>query len=81
MSIHISVAAIAQLTACSPQAVHKALLKGVYGVPVKRGNNLYVPLATVEARLGQRISPEQIARAVGSAAGNPARVVTIPTEE
>ena len=78
MSIHISVAAIAQLTACSPQAVHKAMLKGLYGVPVQRGRNLYVPLATVEARLGQRISPEQVA---SSAAGNPARVVTIPTEE
>ena len=77
MSIHISVAAITQLTACSPQAVHKALLKGVYGVPVKRGNNLYVPLANVEARLGQRISPDQVAH---TAMGNPARVVTITTE-
>jgi hypothetical protein len=76
--IHISVAAIAQLTACSPQAAHKALQKGVYGTPVKRGNNLYVPLATVEARLGQRISPEQVA---STTAGNPARVVTITTEE
>ena len=57
--------------------MHKALLKGVYGTPVKRGRNLYVPLATVEARLGQRISPEQVAR---TAAGNPARVVTITTE-
>jgi hypothetical protein len=77
MNVHISVAAIAQLTACSPQAVHKALQKGIYGVPVQRGRNLYVPLAAVEARLGQRISPEQVAR---TAAGNPARVVTI-TEE
>ena len=77
MSIHISVAAIAQLTATSPQAVHKALLKGTYGVPVKRGNDLYVPLATVEARLGQRISPEQVA---STTAGNPARVITM-TEE
>ena len=77
MSIHISVAAIAQLTACSPQAVHKALLKGTYGTPVQRGRNLYVPLANVEARLGQRISPEQVA---STTAGNPARVVTI-TEE
>ena len=76
--VHVSVAAIAQLTACSPQAVHKALLKGTYGVPVRRGHNLYVPLANVEARLGQRISPEQVAR---TTAGNPARVVTIPTEE
>ena len=78
MSIHISVAAIAQLTACSPQAVHKALLKGSYGTPVRRGHNLYVPLATVEARLGQCISPEQVA---SSAAGNPARVVTITSED
>ena len=78
MSIHISVASIAQLTACSPQAVHKALQQGLYGKPIRRGHNLYVPLATVEARLGQRISPEQVAN---SAAGNPARVVTITSEE
>ena len=77
MSIHISVAAIAQLTACSPQAVHKALQQGFYGTPVRRGHNLYVPLATVEARLGQRISPEQVA---STTAGNPARVITV-TEE
>ena len=77
-NIHISVAAIAQLTACSPQAVHKALLKGTYGTPVQRGHNLYVPLNNVEARLGQRISPEQVA---STAATNPARVVTIPTED
>jgi hypothetical protein len=76
-NVHISIAAIAQLTACSPQAVHKALLKGVYGVPVQRGRNLYVPLAKVEARLGQRIAPEQVAR---TAADNPARVLTITTE-
>jgi hypothetical protein len=77
-NVHISVAAIAQLTACSPQAVHKALLKGVYGVPVQRGRNFYVPLANVEARLGQRISPEHLAH---TAAGNPARVVTITSED
>jgi hypothetical protein len=76
-NVHISIAAIAQLTATSPQAVHKALLKGTYGTPVRRGHNIYVPLATVEARLGQRISPEQVAH---TATGNPARVVTI-TEE
>ena len=76
-NVQISVAAIAQLTACSPQAVHKALLKGTYGVPVQRGRNLYVPLAAVEARLGQRISPDQVAY---TAAGNPARVVTITSE-
>ena len=77
-NVHISVAAIAQLTACSPQAVHKALLKGTYGVPVQRGRNLYVPLANVEARLGQRISPDQVA---STTAGNPARVVTITSED
>ena len=78
MSIHISVAAIAQLTACSPQAVHKALQQGLYGTPIRRGHNLYVPLATVEARLGQRISPEQVAH---TATGNPARVLTIMSED
>ena len=71
--IHISVAAIAELAACSPQAVHKALQRGDYGVPVQRGRNLFVPLARVEARLGQRITSEQIACAT---AGNPARVLT-----
>jgi hypothetical protein len=76
-TVHISIAAIAQLTACSPQAVHKALQQGVYGVPVQRGRNLFVPLARVEARLGRRISPEQVAR---SSAGNPARVLTITPE-
>ena len=74
--IHISVAAIAQLTACSPQAVHKALKRGRYGVPVQRGRNVYVPLANVEARLGQPITSEQLARAT---AGNPARVLTVAT--
>ena len=78
MSIHISVAAIAQLAACSPQAVHKALQRGDYGVPVQRGRNLFVPLANVEARLGSRISPEQIAMAT---AGNPARVLTATPQE
>jgi hypothetical protein len=71
--IHISVAAIAQLAACSPQAVHKALQRGDYGVPVQRGRNLFVPLAKVEARLGAAITSEQLALAT---AGNPARVLT-----
>ena len=78
MSIHISVAAIAQLTACSRQAVHKALLKGTYGTPIRRGHNLYVPLATVEARLGRQFTPEQIAMAVD---GRPDRLITIDVED
>ena len=71
---------IAQLAACSPQAVHKAVQRGSYGVPVQRGRKLFVPLANVEARLGQRISPEQLDRAT---AGNPARmlVATPPQED
>jgi hypothetical protein len=52
--------------------------RGIYGTPVQRGRNLFVPLDKVEARLGQRISAEQIAR---TAAGNPARVLTITSEE
>jgi hypothetical protein len=78
MSVFISMAAVAQLTATSPQAVHKAVARGVYGVPVRRGRNFFVPLEKVEARLGQRISPEQVAR---TAAGNPARVLTITSED
>lgn len=77
-NVHISVAAIAQLAACSPQAVHKALQRGDYGTPVQRGRNLFVPLARVEARLGSRITSEQIATAT---AGNPARVLTATPQE
>ena len=76
--IHISVAAIAALTSCSPQAVHKALQRGIYGRPLWRGRNCYVPLANVEARLGSRISPEQIKSAT---AGNPARVLVATPQE
>ena len=60
-----------------PPGRAQSLAEGRLRQARQRGHNLYVPLANVEARLGQRISPEQVA---STAAGNPARVVTI-TEE
>lgn len=78
MNVHISIAAIAQLAVCSPQAVHKAVQRGSYGVPVQRGRNVWVPLANVEARLGAAITSEQLARAT---AGNPARVLIATPQE
>jgi len=75
--IHLSPAAVAALKACSPQAAHKALRRGTFGPPIRRGRHTYVPLAAVEQHIGQPISPEQIARAV---AGGNARMITVAEE-
>ena len=77
-NVHISVAAIAAANRHFAPGRAQSPPKGHLRRARATRHNLYVPLANVEARLGQRISPEQVA---STTAGNPARVVTITSED
>ena len=75
MSVHISIAAIAQSLRAARRPCTRPCSAATTACRCSAGAILFVPLANVEARLGSRISPEQLDRAT---AGNPARVLTGP---
>jgi hypothetical protein len=78
MSIYVSAPAIARLSACSRIAAHVSMRAGRYGPLVQRGRVPYAAIEAVSRTVGREFSPEQIALAV---AGQPDRLITIPTEE
>jgi hypothetical protein len=77
-TILVSPRAIAVLRSTSPQAALKAVTRGSFGPPLRRGRNVYVALAGVEQHSGQRFSPAQIAHAV---ARHPDRLLVAAPKE
>ena len=75
---YISGPAIARLWLRSRMTVNEHMRAGGFGPLLRHGRIRYAALAAVERRVGQRISGEQLAAAVG---GYPERILILETGE